>query len=355
MSVATTLALITAAMSADYQAVLDEYRDAQNVPGISAVITHRDCVLFAGASGYADLESSRAMSADTRLYAGSMTKILTAVLALRLIEEGRLTFETSLEGIAPALADVSVRQLLTHASGLRREGDFDYWFTADFPDRPALENYLHDTELRSPPGDALHYSNIGYAALGLIIEDASQRSFRDALRALVFEPLDMQASGVPGPVTGIATGYTPNGRLLPGSERPFAGVGRRVGDRHVREYHDAGAMSPAFGAYSSARDFGKLTCFLLGFGGDDVLSRDMRARMRTKQASGWGLGLKIVTLDGRAAARHEGWFAAHRSHLLLDIENELGITVLTNGDSATPERIANALRDAVLRNRNGHD
>ncbi len=348
MNVALALTALAATASPDIQSVLDRVRVAQEVPGVSAVVTHHDRVVFAGGSGVADIETARAMTAETVVYAGSLTKILTAVLTLRLVEEDRLSLDQRVDGIARHSSDVKVVHLLTHASGLEREGNFEYWFSADFPDRMRLARYLKAATLRTPPGAALHYSNVGYAALGLVIERASGQTYAEALRARVLAPLGMTSSGARGPKASVATGYTPINRVIPNETRPFAGVGRRVGTRHVREYHDARAMSPAFGAYTSATDLGRLARFLLGHGGDEVLSPEMRARMRTRQDSGWGLGLKVGDYAGRPIARHEGWFAAHRSHLLLDTSDGIGVAVLTNSDSARPAKIAEALFTAVL-------
>jgi CubicO group peptidase (beta-lactamase class C family) len=348
---ALALAALATSTASNFQSILDERRSAQQVPGISVVVTRGDRVVFAGASGLADIESKRAMTPDTLLYAGSLSKLLTAVLTLRLAEENKLALdgvvaERGLDlGRSP---DITVAHLLTHASGLKREGNFNYWFTADFPDTNALTRYLAGAELRAQPGAELHYSSVGYAALGLVIERTTGQTYADALRTRVSEPLAMASTGVPGPPPGIATGYTPVGRVIPNENRPFAGVGRAVGGRHVREYHNARAMSPAFGAYTSARDLGRLARFLLGHGGDDVLSPAMRERMRTRQASGWGLGLKVGRYAGRPVARHEGWFAAHRSHLLLDAGDDIGIVVLTNSDSGAPAIIAEALFAAMI-------
>ncbi len=73
-----------------------------------------------------------------------------------------------------------------------------------------------------------------------------------------------------------------------------------------------------------------------------------RSRMRERQASGWGLGLKIQRYAGHTVARHDGWFAAHRSHLLIDARDGLAVIVLTNSDNASPKDIAEALFDAAL-------
>ncbi len=352
MNLALTLVALAAAGTADMQAILDKIRIDQEVPGVSVVVTREDEVVFAGGSGLADLETDRAMTPDTILYAGSLSKIFTGVLTLRLVEEGKLTLDDVVAGIAVnppgGDSDVTVRHLLTHASGLEREGNFGYWFSAEFPDKKALASYLSDTDLRTAPGSAFRYSNIGYAALGAVAERASAESYADALRDRVLEPLGMDSSGSPGPVSNIAIGYSPVDRVIPNKDRPFAGLGRQVGNRFVREYHDAKAMTPAFGIYTNANDLSRLGRFLLGFGGDGVLSDEMRARMLTPQDSGWGLGIKIDRLKGRPVARHSGWFAAHKSHLLLDLRSGVAVVVMANGDSASPAVIAEALVSSVL-------
>ncbi len=352
MTAALLLVALTASGLSNLQAVLDETRETQDVPGVSAIVVRRGETLFAGASGLADIESASPMTADSVLYIGSVTKVLSAVLVLQLVEAGRILLDDPVSGIAADASGnsppVTVANLLTHSSGLDREGDFGYWFTADFPDNEELAHYLARTSLRFAPGGSFHYSNIGYAALGLLIEQETGQSYSDALRDRVLAPLNMSASGGRGPAKAVAKGYTPVNRIIPGPERPFAGVGKRVGNRHERTYHNAHAMSPAFGAYASANDMGHLVSFLSGHTGDEVLSETMRARMYERQASGRGLGLKITRLAGRNVARHDGWFAAHRAHLLLDVENDIGVVVMANSDNATPGKIADALLEAAL-------
>lgn len=348
LSAALLIAGLGAQGALDLQTVLDEIRGSQDVPGVSAVVVRPDEVLFAGGSGVADVETARPVTADSVFYAGSLSKVLTASLVLQLVEKENLSLADAVPGIGNAPPHVTVAQLLSHSSGLPREGNFGYWYSADFPDGVALAGYLGTVELRSLPGESQYYSNIGYAALGPVIEDATGQPFTEALHSRVLEPLEMSDSGARGPAPGVTNGYTPPGRIMPNATRPFAGVGRPVGDRHERTYHDARAMSPAFGAYTSANDLGRLARFLLGYGGDDVLSQASRARIFEQQPSGRGLGIRLEQYRGRTVARHGGWFAAHRSHLLLDIGNGIGVVVMSNGDNADPEAIADALLDATL-------
>lgn len=342
---------------ANFQATLDQIRVAQEVPGVSAVVTHEGEVMFAGASGVADLETGRKMTPDTVLYAGSLTKIFTAVMTLQLIEKGELALDDVVPGIAiespMRKVDIQIAHLLTHSSGLEREGNFNYWFNADFPDERALADYLAAADLQSAPGESVSYSNVGYAALGPVIAGASGQSYDDALLNNVFKPLGMDASGTLEPGKQLAAGYSAVNRVIPNETRPFAGLGRKVGTRRIREYHDAKAMTPAFGAYTSSTDLGRLARMLLGYGGDEVLSVDMRSQLFTAQAGKRGLGIRLARYKGRPVARHGGWFAAHRTHLLLDLGSGVAVAVMANSDSASPEKFAEALLDRALDDASG--
>ncbi len=355
MNIPLIMAAIAATNAPDLQQVLDHVRINQEIPGVSVVVAQRDEILFAGASGVADLESGRAMTPDTVLYAGSLSKLFTVILTLQLAEQEKLSLDDVVDGIAVTSAhdNIRVRHLLTHSSGLGREGNFNYWFNAEFPDKTALARYLHDTGLRSLPGASISYSNIGYAALGPVIEQASGQSYNDTLSSRVLGPLGMDASGSLAPGPDLSAGYSPVNVVIPSEERPFAGLGHKVRERRVREYHDANAMAPAFGIFSSARDLSRLARFLLGYGGDEVLSDDMRREMLTLQDGGRGFGIRLGKYKGRAVARHGGWFAAHQSHLLLDLRSGISVVVMSNSDSASPAKIAEALLDSALDNKGG--
>ena len=231
----------------ELQSTLDDYRASQDVPGVSAVVVRHNDVVFAGASGVSDIASATPMTPDTLLYIGSVTKTLTAILMLQLIEADQLSLDDHVDSLG-STTDVTVMSLLTHSSGLPREGNFGYWFTGDFPDNGELREYLRTTPLHETPRASARYSNIGYATLGLLAAQILDEDYSELLRARVLEPLQMNASGGRGPADGIARGYTPADRVIPSAERPFAGVGEAVGNRYLREYHDARAMSPAFGA-----------------------------------------------------------------------------------------------------------
>lgn len=334
--------------------MLDDARRKSGLVGVSASVVRSHGVLFVGGAGQADLETHRPMTADTVLYAGSLSKIFTAVLALRLRDDKRLKLRSPLsDWRAKGHPSFTVQHLLTHTSGLERESPFSYWFTADFPTDAALREAMATAPLRSTPGTRWHYSNVGYALLGQVLGEAAGSSYADALQALVLSPLSLKQTGADGepPFVELAMGYSPKGTLLPSPTRPFAGVGKAVGDRHERLYHRARAMTPAFGLYSSARDLGKLGQTLLGHADDEkVLSdRSRKALFRRKvpvDRAGtryWSLGLKLLGDRQQVTARHEGWFAAHKCHLLIDPQLKVAVAVMANSDDAEPSQLADVL------------
>ncbi len=329
----------------DFDRIIDDALRQQSIPGVSAIVIRDHRLVYSSGRGLADIESGRSMTERTVMYIGSLSKILTTVLALNQVEHGALAMTDTLDRQPP----ITVLQLITHRSGLPREGEFDYWFSGRFPHAQTLADYLGRAPLDFEPSTRTRYSNIGFAALGSLVSEAAGQDFEALMRAGVLEPLGMNDSGARGPSSVVASAYSPPGRLIPDMQRPFAGVGEKVGQRHRRMYHDAGAMSPAFGAYSTASDMGQLLLFLLGQGGEDVLSAGMRARMFQPGPSNYGLGLRLDTIDGRRVARHGGWFAAYRSQLLLEPARGIGIVVLANSDSAAPDAIAEDLYHAVAR------
>jgi CubicO group peptidase (beta-lactamase class C family) len=339
---------------ASWQQVLDGARRGAGLIGVSASVVRSHSVLFVGGSGQADLTTHRPMTADTVLYAGSLSKIFTAILALRLRDEKALDLKAPLRRYRdkghPAF---TAEHLLTHTAGLERESPFSYWFDAYFPTDDALRKAMATAPLRSTPGTRWHYSNVGYALLGLALGDAAGSSFADAMKAKVLSPLGLQHSGADGepPLVELAMGYSPKGTLLPTPAHPFAGVGERVGERHERLYHRARAMTPAFGMHCSARDLGKLGQTLLGHADDNKVlsSRSRQALFAPKvpvNRSGtryWSLGLKLLRSSERVIARHEGWFAAHKSHLLIDPQLKVAVGVMANSDDADPAALADVL------------
>jgi D-alanyl-D-alanine carboxypeptidase len=142
----------------------------------------------------------------------SITKCFTATAIMMLVEEEKIELDKPIShclGCLPsAWSDITVRQLLTHTSGIPNfnslEGFTDSW------GKDELLRRVASLELRFKPGAESSYSNTGYLLLGLIIESVSGKSFGTFLQERIFEPLEMTATRVNDPNESIrnrACGY----------------------------------------------------------------------------------------------------------------------------------------------------
>ncbi|MFB6847817.1 serine hydrolase domain-containing protein [Streptomyces sp. NPDC056373] len=165
--------------------------------------------VWRGSSGVHDLRTGRPADPAARFRAGSVTKVFTAAVALRLAEEGRLDLDRSVRSYLPDLipasyAGVTVRQLLNHTHGIP---------APDFPGTTVEEWYanrfqVHDPEdmVRSAtskqrefaPGERQHYLNIGYTVAGLLIERVTHDSYERQVARRVLGPLGLRDTYFPG-------------------------------------------------------------------------------------------------------------------------------------------------------------
>jgi len=170
-------------------------------PGAVVLVARHGVVVAHQAFGWADVEDRVPMRLDTIFRLASITKPVTATCVLLLVEEGRLRLDDPVARFLPPFKgqrlkwrrdrtyDVTVRQLLTHTSGLPRGG-------VPWP-RPiglTLERVVGEAaqmELDFEPGTAFQYSNAGYSALGRLVEVVSGRSLEEFMRDRLFGPLGM--------------------------------------------------------------------------------------------------------------------------------------------------------------------
>jgi CubicO group peptidase (beta-lactamase class C family) len=204
-----------------------------------------DRVLLRRGFGLADRGLRTAMTPETMLNIGSITKAFTQVAILRLAQEGKLALDDPIgryvEGFPANVAStVTIRQLLRHRGGM---GDFfpSPMFRAAPANVRTLDDYLgiaRATPLEFPPGTRQRYSNLGYVTLGAVVEKASGMGWHDAIRRYVYEPAGMTSSAVlDRSAPGIATGYVgeppgmqPNVASLPGLGSPAGGTYSTVDD-----------------------------------------------------------------------------------------------------------------------------
>jgi CubicO group peptidase (beta-lactamase class C family) len=324
-----------------------------HVPGLSIAVVDRHRLLFAAGFGAADLATGTPATADTAYLWFSMSKIVTATAALRLADEGRLDLDApAAEYIgdlrSPGSRQPTVRQLLTHTSGLGNPLPIRWAHPADTdpPDPEALLRRLVSRRraYRYPVGETARYSNLGYLAAGQVIAAASG-PFRDYVRRAVLEPAGMTHTGysyLPGAVA--ATGYLRAPRVADPVLRrvlPAGVTGARHGGYLAlnRFYVDGPAYGGLVGDIADAARFLRLH---LGDGeldGHRVLSsataRAMRELDHTGKPFDHGIGwFRRPTTGTRDWVEHVGAGAGFWNVMRLYPTRGLGVVVMTNSTSS---------------------
>jgi CubicO group peptidase (beta-lactamase class C family) len=267
-----TLALLSAATHAraDGPLATEIQRTLQQEQLIGAVwATISPTGAVTGAAGLSDATTGTAMRADSRIHVGSVAKVLLAAGVLRLITEGKLSLDTPVATLLPALSfnnrwadtdPVRVRHLLAHTAGVE---NFRLWHLfstharADTPLAAAFSGATPDTTLlpvQARPGSRHAYSNLGYVLLGMVIERVGGQRYDRYLDAHLLQPLGMRDTTF-GFVTQTGAHADTRWRWATSNAAAQATL--------------PGYMAPAGQLTTTAADMARLAVFLMGDGGID--------------------------------------------------------------------------------------
>jgi len=306
-------------------------------PALVAGVTRDGTLVWSGSRGQVDHGRP---DTDTQFRIGSITKTFTAVLVLRLRDEGRLDLADPLEKHVPdtPLGGCAIAQLLSHTAGLQAELDGPWWERTPGSDWAHLAKTFAPSTLRHRPGERFHYSNLGFAVLGEVVARLRGKPWWDALRAEVLEPLELRRTTY-HPVAPHASGF---------AVHPWADVVL------PEPAHDAGAMAPAGQLWSTVADLARWAAFI-GGDTDGVLSPDTVAEMREmltvdrspEWVSGYGLGLQILRSQGRTLVGHGGSMPGFLAELFVDVEEKVGAVALANTTAGMSSLTSDLIRTVV--------
>jgi len=258
--------------------------------------------------GLADRSGERENRYDTKFGIASGCKVFTAVAVLQLVEEGKLTLESTLaecliEAFPQFDQTITVHQLLTHTSGV--PDYFDEAVMEDFEELwkelpmymvRNLKDFLplfRDGSMMFAPGERFHYNNAGYILLGLIVEQVSGMRFTDYVEKKVFNRAGMTDSG-----------YWPFDRLPNNTATGY--IDEEGGTWRTNVYSLPVQGGSDGGAFTTVPDMHKFWDALLG---RRLLGEELTARMLTRHAAdkdgdGYGYGVWVDMADGRAERIH---------------------------------------------------
>ncbi len=312
------------------------------LPSVAAGLVRNASLVWQGALGTLDGRTDGAAADDDTQYRmGSITKTLVGVAVMRLRDAGRIALSDRLEDHVPGsrLGATTIEQLLSHAGGAQAETPGPWWERTPGGDWDAL--VAAPADLRFRPGRRFHYSNVGYAALGRLLEVHHGRGWFDVVRSDLLEPLGM-----------TRTTTRPSGRAAQGlAVHPFA-------DLLLPEpEHDAGAMAPAGQLWSTVRDLSRWAAFLGGDTGGLLAAGTLAEMLEPhhvvdEPGQPWtgahGLGWQVWNVDGTRYAGHGGSMPGFLAGLRVRLDGGDGVVVMANTTSSPAMRaLAGDLLDAL--------
>ena len=311
--------------------------------GTSTQITHFRTV------GRRRKDAPEAVSAEDRWHIGSVTKSMTALLLAALVDDGALSVDDPVSKYLDAHSawdDVTLRDLSAHLGGFPANPSIrEAKSLSDEPDARAI---LVAKVLKSPPKRrAFRYSNLGYMALGRVIEVVTANTWEAYLTKRVFEPLGLETAGFGAPPLPAPVGH-----------RSFLGFGARPVDPDANGSDNPAFMGPAGTVHLSLADFARYAQSLLTLlrGNDDLVGAaaysDVVRPLPGTIADGYGGGL-IAEKDKASGVHlrwHNGSNSMWMSRLTLAPERDKFAVACTNiGSTSADTRLGKVCRDAILK------
>jgi CubicO group peptidase (beta-lactamase class C family) len=318
------------------------------VPAVSIAVINNWSIDWAQAYGVKEAGRDEKITTDTLFQAASISKVTTAMAALRMIQEGALSLDEDVnkklvswkvpETALTETQKVTVRRLLSHSAGITNSSVGTY-----LPDQslPTIYEILagnpksnsKPVQVAFVPGSRWQYSGGGYTILQQLLIDVSHESFSKLLNRTVFVPLKMKHSFFQQPLSrelaqSAARGHDENEQVFSGGYRVFPEMA-------------------AAGLWTTPSDLALFAIEIQrSWKGESnkILSRENTQQMLTRQAGHWGLGVDLG-IEGQATSfNHSGWNDGYRSFMVAFPETGQGAVVMTNGDGTGPQLVFEIIR-----------
>ena len=335
-------------LAARFRAIVEEERLRSQTPGISAALLVEGVLVAEVASGLADREAGAAVTPETAFGAASVSKLFTAALVMQQVERGKLVLDLPANRwLDPSRqirdsngrpVDATVRQLLTHTSGLPVA-----WSSPDEETLPLAEFLTTGLRVIRSPGQKIVYANGGYVLLGYLAAHADSEEFSVYAKRELLKPLGMTRSSF----------------SREDLKAPFAaGYGTMFGGNSRVEPQLESVVNPAGSLVTIPRDLLRFARMILQRGEldserilapssvDEMLR--LQARNLPVRDEGYGLGFMVRERGGRKTVWHDGDSAGAASRLMLLPEYGVAVAILSNRPDHDPvNRIARRAADLV--------
>lgn len=325
--------------------------DYNNVPGASIAVVYDQEVVWSTGFGYAHIARQVKASADTKYSICSVSKLFTSIGVMQQRDAGKLSLDAPLNSILEwydlpphkdAEEPVTLRNILSHVSGLPREAVTPYWTEVKFPTKKQLREGLSEQKAYYRPYENWQYSNLGLSLAGEALSAASGEDYHAYVKANILDPLNMDntVSELPTDNYGksIAAGY-----FLKDSN----------GKREEVGPYTTNAIAPAAGFASSVNDLAKFASWqfrLQEKGGTEIIkSTTLREMQRVHwtvpdgDSPVWGLGFAMSKVDGKSFVGHGGYCPGYRTAFLTRPDDKLAIIAMVNVNDFSPSSLATGI------------
>jgi CubicO group peptidase (beta-lactamase class C family) len=306
------------------------------VPGVSVAFFDHGEIIWTRTYGLADVAANKPVTSDTLFQAASISKPVSALAALRLVQDGKLSLDEDVnaklrtwkvpENAFTQKEKVTIRRILSHSAGLTVHGFAGYASDERVPtvlqilngEKPANSDPIRVDVV---PGTLWRYSGGGYVILQTLMSDVTGKPFPQIMSELVLRPAGMTHSTYeqPLPKNRAAEAATPY------RDTPLPVKGG---------YHTYPEMAPA-GLWTTPSDLARMAIEVQNeYAGKSskILSQDMAHQMLTRQIGTWGLGFGLESPGSKPSFGHGGANEGYRCNLHAYLEGQ-GLAVMTNSDT----------------------
>lgn len=327
---------------------------AKKIPALSITIVDGDQVAWT--KGYGEAAPGIPTTSETVYRVASVSKLFTALAVMQMVEDSLLSLDDPVTSWVPYFAPdkpsdipITLRQLLSHRSGLVREPPAGHYFDDTSPTLSKTVESLNNTRLISEPGKRTKYSNAAVSLAGYILSQAAGVPFNEFVQTRLIDPMGL-----------IYTSFAPREDLRNNLGRGYMW---RYDTTELTEapVFELG-IGPAGNLYTTTEDLGKFIHTLFAIERDerpDLLSARSLQKMWTVQfsdnSSGFGIGFHISDHNGLLRIGHAGMIYGYSTRVYALPSQEIGVAVVANLDAVNPvvDRIAAYALDLVVASKNG--
>jgi CubicO group peptidase (beta-lactamase class C family) len=298
---------------------------ARGIPGLSVAVAVDGRIVYSEGFGYADLEERVPVWATTKFRIGSVSKPLTAVALVQLVEQRKVDLDAPLQKYVPTFPDkgatITTRMLAGHLAGIRHYKDDEFLIAKHYDNVVEGLKIFQDDPLVSPPGTNFNYSSYGFNLVSAVIQNASGEDFLTYMHEHVFAPLGLRSTIEDQPAEIIAQ---------------RARFYTRPKDQAVRNapFVDNSYKWAGGGFLSSAEDLARFGSALLqpGFLKPESLRLLFTSQKSTDgKETGYGMGFFIhPSKSGQRVYEHSGGSAGGSSQLILYPDAHVVVAMICN-------------------------